>query len=596
MQRDEGLLVVLLGLPRKLELHVGDLLDHVLHRVVDGAPTHLLLAGELRHALLSGLVEPNDDLHHANGLGQGAHEVVLGEAVLLQEVLADDLRDLEGALLVLRQRVLADQLHDLLQVVLLLQDLLHLLLQHAVLGVVLLEVRLQDADVLGEGDVPVHRREVLALGQLLVQAPEHLHDAERGGRDRVREVAAGRGHGADNGDGALTGRIAEALHAAAALVEAGQTRTQVRGVAGIGRHLGQTAGDLSQGLGPARGAVGHHGHVVAHVAEVLGGGHARVDGGLPSCHGHVRRVGHERRALHDGLLLAVNERGELREICEHLSHLVAALAAADVDDDVRVGVLGEGLGDDRLAAAEGAGHRRGATLRHREQGIDDALAREQRGVALQLLNRRPGLAHRPPLEELDAHLLAGLLDLDDLRVDRVHAGRQHALHAAADVRVHHDEVLLEEAVLVHLADDVAARHEVANLHIQRHEVPLLLAVQARHVDAARHEDTLGDLLNALQRTLDTIVDAVQDARAQLQGERQARLHQRVAHGEAGGVLVHLDGGGVALQPNDLADERVFADTDHLVHFCARHVLGDDQRAGHLHHGADSLLRHGLLCL
>mmetsp|Transcript_31231 Transcript_31231/g.92730 ORF Transcript_31231/g.92730 Transcript_31231/m.92730 type:complete len:665 (-) Transcript_31231:90-2084(-) len=586
----KGLLVVLLGLTRHLELHVRDLLDHVLHVVVDGVPADLLLAGELRHALLRRLVEADDDLHHADRLRQRAHEVVVREAVLLQEVLADDLRDLKGALLVLGQRVLADQLHDLLEVVLLLQDLLHLLLQHAVLGVVPLEVGLQDADVLGEGDVPVHGREVLALGELLVKAPEDLHNGQRRGRHGVREVATGRGHRADDGDRALARRVAQALHAAAALVEAGQTGAQVRGVAGVRGHLSETAGDLAEGLGPTRRAVGHHRHVVALVAEVLGGGHTRVDGGLAGGHGHVRGVGHERGTLHDRLLLAVNHRGQLGEVREHLGHLVAALAAADIDDDVRVRVLGEGLRDHRLAAAEGAGHGRGAALRDREEGVDDALAREQRGAALELLHRGPGLAHRPPLEELHHRLLAGLLHLDDIGVEGVLSGRLDALHPAADIGVHHDEVLLKETILAHHADDVAARHQVADLHVQRLEVPELLAVQGRHVDAARHEDALRDLLNALEGALDAVVDTVQDARAELEGEREAGLHQGVAHGEAGGVLVHLDGGGVALETDNLADERVLADADHLVHLGTGHVLCHDERAGHLHHRAN-LFRH-----
>ena len=84
-----------------------------------------MLAGELCHHLLRRFVEAHDDLHHADGLGQGAHEVVLREAVLLQEILpkgllegkqksfrsrlSDDLRHLEGAFLVFRQGVLAHQ-------------------------------------------------------------------------------------------------------------------------------------------------------------------------------------------------------------------------------------------------------------------------------------------------------------------------------------------------------------------------------------------------------------------------------------------------------------------------------------------------------
>jgi len=41
--------------------------------------------------------------------------------------------------------------------------------------------------------------------------------------------------------------------------------------------------------------------------------------------------------------LSVDLHGELGEVLEHLGHLVAALAAADVDDAVGVGELGEGL-------------------------------------------------------------------------------------------------------------------------------------------------------------------------------------------------------------------------------------------------------------
>lgn len=70
---------------------------------------------------------------------------------------------------------------------------------------------------------------------------------------------------------------------------------------------------------------------------------------------------HQARALHDRLLPAVRhghgQRGELRQ---HLSHLVTALAAAHVDDAVGVGVLGQRLADDGLAAAKGTGDGAGA--------------------------------------------------------------------------------------------------------------------------------------------------------------------------------------------------------------------------------------------
>ena len=53
---------------------------------------------------------------------------------------------------------------------------------------------------------------------------------------------------------------------------------------------------------------------------------------------------------------------DLGEIAKHFRHLVTALTTADVDDDVGVGVLGEGLGNHSLAAAEGAGNGSRTTL------------------------------------------------------------------------------------------------------------------------------------------------------------------------------------------------------------------------------------------
>merc|ERR1711907_642521 len=157
----EETLEELRALARHLELHRGDVRDRVLHLERNHVPADLLVA-LLRDHLHRRVVEEANDLHHADRLAERAHEVILAEAVLLQEVLADDARDLDGALLVLRERVLADELHDLLQLVLRLQDLTELLLQRLVLRLRLLEERLERADVLGEADVPVDGREVLA--------------------------------------------------------------------------------------------------------------------------------------------------------------------------------------------------------------------------------------------------------------------------------------------------------------------------------------------------------------------------------------------------------------------------------------------------
>lgn len=218
---------------------------------------------------------------------------------------------------------------------------------------------------------------MLSLGELLVQAPEDLDDAQGGGGDGVGEVTTGRRHGAHNGDGALAARVADALHSTGSLVEGGESGAEVGRVARVGGHLRQSAGDFSERLCPSGGGVGHHGDVVAHVAEVLRQCDARVDGGLSSGHRHVGGVGHQGGALHDRLRLAVHLHGELGKVAQHLRHLIAALAAADVDDDVTVGVLGERLRDDRLAAAKGAGNGRRAALHTGKQRVEHSLTGQQ---------------------------------------------------------------------------------------------------------------------------------------------------------------------------------------------------------------------------
>ena len=95
------------------------------------------------------------------------------------------------------------------------------------------------------------------------QAPEHLHDGQRRRRHRVGKVAAGRRDGAHDRHAALALRRAQARDAARPLVEGGQARPQVGRVARVRGHLGEAAGDLAEGLGPARGGVAHHAEVVA---------------------------------------------------------------------------------------------------------------------------------------------------------------------------------------------------------------------------------------------------------------------------------------------------------------------------------------------
>ena len=152
------------------------------------------------------------------------------------------------------------------------------------------------------------------------------------------------------------------------------------------------------------------------------------------------------------------------------------------------------------------------------------------------------------------------------------AGLGDVHDGAARLRIEH-HLVLDERVLLHDAEYVAAGHVAAHAHIERLKVPLLAAVERLAVDTARNVDALEEVGDVLERTLDAVEDAVHDARAELDGERLAGLEDRIADRQAGRLLVDLNGGQVALEANDLAHELQVADAHQLVHGTARHLVG-----------------------
>jgi hypothetical protein len=87
---------------RAFKLELREAIEKVLGLGQDIVPVDLIgrLAG-LDDGLLGALEIVHDSFHHADRLPQGAHVIVLGEGVLLEEVFSDDFCDLEGQLLVL---------------------------------------------------------------------------------------------------------------------------------------------------------------------------------------------------------------------------------------------------------------------------------------------------------------------------------------------------------------------------------------------------------------------------------------------------------------------------------------------------------------
>ena len=140
----------------QLELHVvepGDDVALSTQGLLDVAHRDLLLSrGSLEDDALAVLVELDDGLHHADRLVEGAVVVVLGEGVLLEELVLDDLGGPENGLLPFRKGVLTDKLHDLSQLILMLEDLTDFFTKIHELWISLGVVLEQDSVVVGETD------------------------------------------------------------------------------------------------------------------------------------------------------------------------------------------------------------------------------------------------------------------------------------------------------------------------------------------------------------------------------------------------------------------------------------------------------------
>ena len=233
--------------------------------------------------------------------------------------------------------------------------------------------------------------------------------------------------------------------------------------------------------------------MVAHVAVIFREGDAGVNRRLTGGDRHVRGVGDEGGAVGHGTAgFRIDQAGEF---LEHLGHLVAALAAADIDDDVGVAPFGELVLGHGLAGAETAGNRRRTALCQGKHGVQNPLPRDQRLGGRKTLGDGTGYADGPflrhgqlPLRSVDQ------LHGDQLLADGVGAVRNHLQDISLHVRRNH-HLVGNGPGLRDLGDDGAGEHPVALFH--RHMgFPFFIRVQALHADAAADivAAGLGDLV------------------------------------------------------------------------------------------------------
>ena len=155
----------------------------------------------------------------------------------------------------------------------------------------------------------------------------------------------------------------------------------------------------------------------------------------------------------------------------------------------------------------------------------------------------------------------------------VRPGSVHLRHRTINVGRHQHLVTVDNLILVHDANDIAARHRLPLAHVGGMKGPPHIAGEARNVHSLGHVDVAAVLKNVLQRPLDPVENGAHDAGAKLHRKRLLLTQHGIAHGEARRVLVDLNGGRVALQLDDFAHELGVAHADEFVHGRAGHAVG-----------------------
>ena len=410
--------------------------------------------------LLAHIVEGNDNLQHTNSLGKGACEIVLSEGMLGKEILTDKLGNFHDDLLILRKRFFSDELDNLAEVVLLLQNGSGLVSEVRVLGIHVVEEGFQDLHVLGVGNKPVKRWEMLTLGKLLVKTPEDLHNRKGGRSNWIGEITTGRGDSSDDSDGTLTIGRSKTGDTPSTFVEGSKTGTQVGGVTGIGRHLSKTSRNLTKSLGPTGSRVSHHGNIHSLITEVLSKRNPGVNRSLTRGDGHVGGIGNECGTLHDtdfplsASVLILDSHGQFREITQDFSHLITTFSATDVDNSIRVGKLGKRLRNNSLSATESTRDGTSSSKDRGEKTVNDTKTSNKGLVSGKLLGDGTGATDRPEVakSELVCFVLGFIEDFHDNIVDKegllsVGSSGVDLLHGSVYIRRTENLVAVNELVL-----------------------------------------------------------------------------------------------------------------------------------------------------
>jgi hypothetical protein len=252
-------------------------------------------------------------------------------------------------------------------------------------------------------------------------------------------------------------------------------------------------------------------------------------------------------------------------------HLVAALSAADVDDDVGIAVFRQGLLEHGLARSETSRHGDRSTFRDRKEEIENPLSGEEGPVRLDSGRGRPRSANGPPLHHRDR---ITRVEIDDCIGDG-HVPRAYRPHLPRPARRDQD-AQDERSALGDRPENVARLHAIARGARWRKE-KTSVAIQRGCARTCVNEWAclLGE---PAKRPSDAIDDAAEQARTKLDGQRQSFPDDWLADAHAGRLFEHLERGRLSSDPQYFAEQTPVADANQLVERRVPQPFGFGQRA------------------
>lgn len=210
---------------------------------------------------------------------------------------------------------------------------------------------------------------MLFLSQLLIQAPEDLHNGKGGGCNWIGEITTWGTNSTHNGNWTVSIRGTQTSNLSSSLVELSQFGSKICWITWITRHFCQSTWNFSQGFCPSGCWVSHHGNISTHISEIFSQSDSCVDGGLSGSHRHVGCVSHQRCSLHDTDFLSVLHGCEEGEFLQDFSHFISSFSATHINNNLTIRMLGECLRDACFSTPKGSWNSTCSTQNWREHRI-----------------------------------------------------------------------------------------------------------------------------------------------------------------------------------------------------------------------------------